>query len=80
LKNQGRPNTLETAIAKYFASEAAVRAATDAVQIYGAYGYSEEAPVERYYRDAKVATIYEGTSQIQKLLIGAHVLGTRAFA
>ncbi|MBI3809889.1 MAG: acyl-CoA dehydrogenase family protein, partial [Nitrospirae bacterium] len=79
LKNQGRPNTVETSIAKYFASEAAVRAATDAVQIYGGYGYSEEAPVARYYRDAKVATIYEGTSQIQKLLIGAHVLGVKAF-
>jgi alkylation response protein AidB-like acyl-CoA dehydrogenase len=79
LKTRGRPSTVETSIAKYFASEAAVRAATDAVQIYGGYGYSEEAPVERYYRDAKVATIYEGTSQIQKLLIGAHVLGIRAF-
>ncbi|NGZ10749.1 MAG: acyl-CoA dehydrogenase [Nitrospira sp. LK70] len=79
LKNQGVPNTVETSIAKYFASEAAVRAATDAVQIFGAYGYSEEAPVARYYRDAKVATIYEGTSQIQKLLIGSHLLGMRAF-
>lgn len=79
LKNQGLPNTVETAIAKYFASEAAVRASTDAVQIFGAYGYSEEAPVARYYRDAKVATIYEGTSQIQKLLIGSHILGMKAF-
>ncbi len=79
LKNQSRPNTVETSIAKYFASEAAVRAATDAVQIYGGYGYSEETPVARYYRDAKVATIYEGTSQIQKLIIGAHVLGVKAF-
>lgn len=79
LKNQSRPNTMETSIAKYFASEAAVRAATDAVQVFGGYGYSNEAPVERYYRDAKVATIYEGTSQIQKLLIGAHVLGVKAF-
>ncbi len=79
LKNQGIPNTVETSIAKYFASEAAARAATDAVQIFGAYGYSEEAPVARYYRDAKVATIYEGTSQIQKLLIGSHLLGMRAF-
>lgn len=80
LKNQGNAGTVETSIAKYFASEAAVRAATDAVQIFGAYGYSEEAPVARYYRDAKVATIYEGTSQIQKLLIGSHVLGMKAFA
>jgi alkylation response protein AidB-like acyl-CoA dehydrogenase len=80
LKNQGLPNTVETSIAKYFASEAAVRAATDAVQIFGAYGYSEETPVARYYRDTKVATIYEGTSQIQKLLIGSHLLGMKAFA
>ncbi len=79
LKNRGLPHSMETSMAKYFASEAAVRAAGDAVQIYGAYGYSEEAPVARYYRDAKVATIYEGTSQIQKLLIGAHLLDIRAF-
>lgn len=79
LKNQGLPNTVETSIAKYFASEAAVRAATDAVQIFGGYGYSEETPVARYYRDAKVATIYEGTSQIQKLIIGSHLLGIKAF-
>ncbi len=79
LKNRQLPNTLVTSMAKYFASEAAVRAATDAVQIFGAYGYSEESPVARYYRDAKVATIYEGTSQIQKLIIGSHVLGIRAF-
>ena len=79
LKDQGRPNTVETSMAKYFASEASVRAAQDAVQIFGAYGYSEETPVARYYRDAKVATIYEGTSQIQKLLIGAHLLGIKAF-
>lgn len=79
LKNQERPNTLETSVAKFFASEAAVRVSSDAVQIFGAYGYSEEAPVARYYRDAKVSTIYEGTSQIQKLLIGSHLLGIKAF-
>lgn len=79
LKNRGLPNTVETAVAKYFASEAAVRAAGDAVQVFGAYGYSEETPVARYYRDAKVTTIYEGTSQIQKLLIGSHLLGIKAF-
>ncbi len=79
LKNQGLPSTVETSVAKYFASEAAVRVSTDAVQIFGAYGYSEEASVARYYRDAKVATIYEGTSQIQKLIIGSHVLGVKAF-
>jgi alkylation response protein AidB-like acyl-CoA dehydrogenase len=79
LKNAGAPNTLETSIAKYFASEAAVRASNDAIQVHGAYGYSNAYPVERYLRDAKVATIYEGTSQIQKLIIGEHVLGIRAF-
>ncbi|MBI5048894.1 MAG: acyl-CoA dehydrogenase family protein [Deltaproteobacteria bacterium] len=79
LKNKGIKNTVETSIAKYFASEAANRAASDAVQIFGAYGYSNEYPVERYFRDAKVATIYEGTSEIQKLIIGSHVLGIKAF-
>jgi len=79
LKDRGLGSTLETAIAKYFSSEAAVRAATDAIQVHGAYGYSNAYPVERYLRDAKVATIYEGTSQIQKLIIGEHVLGVRAF-
>ena len=79
LKDRGTGSTLETSIAKYFASEAAVRAATDAIQVHGAYGYSNAHPVERYLRDAKVATIYEGTSQIQKLIIGGHVLGVKAF-
>lgn len=79
LKNKGVRNTLETSIAKYFASEAAVRAATDAVQIHGAEGYTNKYPVERHLRDAKVATIYEGTSQIQKLIIGEHILGIKAF-
>ena len=79
LKDRGMGSTLETSIAKYFASEAAVRAATDAIQVHGAYGYSNAHPVERYLRDAKVATIYEGTSQIQKLIIGGHVLGVKAF-
>lgn len=79
LKDRGVGSTLETSIAKYFASEAAVRVALDAIQLHGAYGYSNAYPVERYLRDAKVATIYEGTSQIQKLIIGEHVLGVRAF-
>jgi alkylation response protein AidB-like acyl-CoA dehydrogenase len=79
LKNKGIKNTLETSVAKYFASEAAVRAAIDAIQIFGAYGYSNEYPVERYLRDAKAATIYEGTSEIQKLIIGHHTLGIKAF-
>lgn len=79
LKNRGIRNTLESSVAKYFASEAAVRAATDAIQIHGAYGYYNQYPVERYLRDAKVTTIYEGTSQIQKLIIGEHTLGVKAF-
>ena len=79
LKNQGRRCTREISMAKYFASEAAVRCALDAIQVHGSYGYSNEYPVERYLRDAKVATIYEGTSQIQKLLIASHDLGIRAF-
>lgn len=79
LKNQGVRCTREVSIAKYFASEAAVRCALDAIQVHGAYGYANDYPVERYLRDAKVATIYEGTSQIQKLLIASHDLGMRAF-
>jgi len=79
LKNQDVRCTREISIAKYFASEAAVRCALDAIQVHGSYGYSNEYPVERYLRDAKVATIYEGTSQIQKLLIASHDLGIRAF-
>ena len=79
LKNQGRRCTREISMAKFFASEAAVRCALDAIQVHGSYGYSNEYPVERYLRDAKVATIYEGTSQIQKLLIASHDLGIRAF-
>lgn len=79
MKNRGLGNTAESSMAKYFASEAAVRAATDAIQVHGAYGYSNQYPVERYLRDAKVTTIYEGTSQIQKLIIGESLLGVRAF-
>jgi alkylation response protein AidB-like acyl-CoA dehydrogenase len=79
MKNQGQRCTREISMAKYFASEAAVRCALDAIQVHGSYGYSNEYPLERYLRDAKVATIYEGTSQIQKLLIASHDLGIRAF-
>ena len=80
LKNAGRPNTRETSIAKYYCSEAALRCANDAIQIHGGMGYSNEYPVERYMRDARVATIYEGTSQIQKLIIAGFETGIRAFA
>ncbi|MFQ5543808.1 MAG: acyl-CoA dehydrogenase family protein [Nitrospiria bacterium] len=79
LKDKGLPGTLEVSIAKLFSSEAAVRAANDAVQIFGATGYLDETPVARYYRDAKATTIYEGTTQIQKLIIGRYLTGIRAF-
>jgi acyl-CoA dehydrogenase len=69
LKNQGVKNTKEAAMAKYFASEAAVSIANDAVQIHGGYGYIKDFPVEKFYRDAKLCTIGEGTSEIQKLVI-----------
>jgi butyryl-CoA dehydrogenase len=78
LKDHGRPNTLETSIAKYFATEAAVRCANAAIQVHGGYGYIDEYPVERYMRDARVTTLYEGTSQIQKLIIGRHATGINA--
>ena len=80
LKNAGKPNTRETSIAKYYCSEAALRCANDAIQVHGGMGYSNEYPVERYMRDARVATIYEGTSQIQKLIIAGYETGIRAFA
>ncbi|MEE9241235.1 MAG: acyl-CoA dehydrogenase family protein [bacterium] len=79
LKNAGEPNTKETSIAKYLASETALRCANDAIQIHGGMGYSNEYPVERFMRDARVATIYEGTSQIQKLIIAGFETGIRAF-
>jgi len=76
---QGRC-TVEASIAKYFASEAAVRAANAAVQVFGGYGFVDEYPVGKYLRDARVTTLYEGTSQIQKLIIGRHVTGESAFS
>jgi alkylation response protein AidB-like acyl-CoA dehydrogenase len=78
LKDQGRPSTLETSIAKYHATEAAVRSANAAIQVHGGYGYIDEYPVERYMRDARVTTLYEGTSQIQKMIIGRHATGINA--
>jgi butyryl-CoA dehydrogenase len=78
LKDQKQPNTLETSIAKYYATEAAVRCANAAIQVHGGYGYIDEYPVERYMRDARVTTLYEGTSQIQKLIIGRHATGINA--
>jgi alkylation response protein AidB-like acyl-CoA dehydrogenase len=79
-KNKGEPNTIETSMAKYYATELSVRAARAAIQIHGAQGYTDEFPVERHLRDALATTIYEGTSQIQKLIIGRHLTGESAFA
>jgi alkylation response protein AidB-like acyl-CoA dehydrogenase len=79
LKNKGERNTRETSIAKYFCSEMVNRVAYKAVQIHGGYGFSGEYDVERFYRDARINTLYEGTSQIQQLIIGALELGIKAF-
>jgi alkylation response protein AidB-like acyl-CoA dehydrogenase len=75
-KENGKPFTREASMAKVFASEAAVRACNEAVQIHGGYGYSREFPAERHLRDARVTTIYEGTSEIQRLVIARAVLGS----
>lgn len=79
MKDQGSPAGIESSLAKWYASEAAVRAALNAIQVHGGYGYSEEFNVERYLRDAKAATLYEGTTQIQKLLVGKDTTGLNAF-
>ncbi len=79
LADAGRPYTLAASQAKYYASEVAVRAANAAVQVHGGYGYIDEYPVQKYLRDARVSTLYEGTSQIQKLLIGRALTGESAF-
>lgn len=75
LKDQKRPTTLESAMAKLYAGEVAVRAAGEAVQVLGGYGYVKDYPVEKFYRDAKLCTIGEGTSEIQRLVIARQVLG-----
>lgn len=74
LKNNGQPVTKESAMAKYMASEVAVELSTEAVQIFGGYGYTKDYPVEKHYRDSKLCTIGEGTSEIQKLVISRHLL------
>src|SRR6201996_6415431 len=74
LKNRHQPVTKQSAMAKYFASEVAVRVANDAVQIFGGYGYTKDFPVEKFYRDAKLCTIGEGTSEIQKIVISREAL------
>jgi len=78
LKDTGQPNTTETSIAKLYATEAAVRCANTAIQVHGGSGYVDDYPVERYLRDARVTTLYEGTTQIQKLIIGRAVTGVNA--
>ena len=74
LITNNKPVTKASAMAKYYASEACVRIATEAVQIYGGYGYTKDFPVEKYYRDSKLCTIGEGTSEIQKIVISKHLV------
>jgi alkylation response protein AidB-like acyl-CoA dehydrogenase len=79
LIDRGEPFATESSMAKLFASEAAVRAANNALQVFGGYGYIDEYPVGKYLRDARVMTLYEGTSQIQQLIIGRALTGVNAF-
>ena len=74
LKNANQPMTKISAMAKYFASETCVEVSTDAIQIHGGYGYTKDFPVEKFYRDSKLCTIGEGTSEIQKLVISRKIL------
>ncbi len=78
LKDTGQPNTTETSIAKLYATEAAVKCANTAIQVHGGSGYVDDHPVERYLRDVRVTTLYEGTSQIQQLIIGRALTGINA--
>jgi len=78
LKDAGKPSTTETSIAKLYATEAAVKCANTAIQVHGGSGYVDDHPVERYFRDVRVTTLYEGTSQIQKLIIGRSLTGINA--
>jgi alkylation response protein AidB-like acyl-CoA dehydrogenase len=80
LKDQGRPSTTETSIAKLYATEAAQNCSHLAIQVHGGSGYVDDHPVERYFRDVRVTTLYEGTSQIQKLIIGRAETGINALA
>jgi alkylation response protein AidB-like acyl-CoA dehydrogenase len=74
LKIRGEKMTRQAAMAKYYASEVAVKVSTDAVQIFGGYGYTKDFPVEKFYRDSKLCTIGEGTSEVQKMVIAREVL------
>jgi alkylation response protein AidB-like acyl-CoA dehydrogenase len=78
LKDSGQPNTTETSIAKLYSTEAAIHCANTAIQVHGGSGYVDDYPVERYLRDVRVTTLYEGTSQIQKLIIGRALTGINA--
>jgi butyryl-CoA dehydrogenase len=78
LKDLGKPSTMETSVAKLYATESAVECANLAIQVHGGSGYVDDYPVERYMRDARVTTLYEGTSQIQKLIIGRAATGVDA--
>ncbi len=78
LKDAGQPNTTETSVAKLYATEAAIECANTAIQVHGGSGYVDDYPVERYLRDVRVTTLYEGTSQIQKLIIGRALTGINA--
>jgi hypothetical protein len=80
LADAGHPYTTEASVAKWYASEASVRAANAAVQVLGGYGYVDEYPVAKYLRDARVTTLYEGTSQIQQLIVGRALTGESAFS
>ena len=77
MKNQGLRNTKETSLLKWFATDASFEAANEAIQIHGAYGYSDEYDVERYLRNARGAIIYEGTSEIHQLMQAGYALGYR---
>ncbi len=75
LKDQRRPFMKEASMAKLFATEAANKACYDAIQMLGGYGYTKDFPLERFYRDVRVTTIYEGTSEIQRMIIARHYMG-----
>src|SRR5689334_25145576 len=77
MKNEGRRNTRETSLAKWHATESAFEAAHLAIQVHGSYGYSAEYALERYFRNARAPIIYEGTTQIHKLMQAEHALGDR---
>jgi alkylation response protein AidB-like acyl-CoA dehydrogenase len=77
MKNRGQRNSRETSLAKWFATDASVEAALEAIQVHGAYGFSDEFPVERYLRNAKGAVLYEGTSEIHQLIQAGYALGYR---